>query len=48
MEIYKYGPLVYNTPDSEEDTGNYYWSGSPPVGYDSARVCLLMTRVFSV
>ena len=35
MEIYKYGPLVYNTPDSEEDTGNFYWSGSPPVGYDS-------------
>ena len=27
MEQYKYGPLVYNTPDSDDDSGNYYWSG---------------------
>jgi len=35
MEQFKYGPLVYNTTDSDEDSGNYYWPGEPPVGYDS-------------
>tara|TARA_Y100000389_G_scaffold108813_1_gene105909 strand:+ start:187 stop:615 length:429 start_codon:yes stop_codon:yes gene_type:complete len=34
MEQYKYGPLVYNTTDSDDDTGNYYWPGIAPVGYD--------------
>ena len=34
MEQYKYGPLVYNTTDSNDDTGNYYWPGEAPVGYD--------------
>jgi hypothetical protein len=36
LEKYRYGPLVYvpyGTTDDEE--GNYYWNGSPPVGYDS-------------
>ena len=35
MEKYKYGPLVYNTthPD-DDDSGNFYWSGLVPVGYD--------------
>jgi len=35
MEKYKYGPLVYNTthPD-DDDSGNFYWPGLPPVGYD--------------
>ena len=35
MEQYKYGPLVYNTTNSDDDSGNYYWPGEPPVGYDS-------------
>ena len=35
MEKFKYGPLVYNTSDSDDDSGTYYWNGLPPVGYDS-------------
>ena len=38
MEQYKYGPLVYNTSDSDDDSGNYYWSGEPPVGYDDEKI----------
>ena len=35
MEKYKYGPLVYNTTHPEDDdSGNFYWPGLPPVGYD--------------
>lgn len=34
MEKYKYGPLVYNTTADEDDSGNFYWNGMPPVGYD--------------
>lgn len=39
MEKYKYGPLVYNTshPD-DDDSGNFYWPGLPPVGYDEAGI----------
>ena len=35
MEKFKYGPLVFNTthPD-DDDSGNYYWGGLVPVGYD--------------
>lgn len=29
----KYGPLNYIT-DLNDDEGNYYWPGPPPVGYD--------------
>lgn len=35
---FKYGPLVYNTNQSEEDEGNYFWNGSPPVGYDESGI----------
>jgi len=35
MEQFKYGPIVYNTSDTDDDSGNYYWAGEPPVGYDS-------------
>ena len=35
MEKFKYGPLVYITPGMDENEGNYFWNGSPPVGYDS-------------
>ena len=38
MEQYKYGPLVYNTANSDDDSGNYYWSGEPPVGYDNEKI----------
>ena len=34
MEKYKYGPLVYNLASDEDEEGNYYWNGLPPVGYD--------------
>lgn len=32
MQIYKYGPLVYNVDGYEG--GNFYWNGLSPVGYD--------------
>lgn len=34
MEKFKYGPLIWNHTEEEDDSGNYYWSGRPPVGYD--------------
>ena len=34
MEKYSYGPLVYNTTADEDDSGNFYWNGMPPLGYD--------------
>ncbi len=39
-EKFKYGPLVYNCiGDAEDDEeGNYYWPGNPPVGYDELGV----------
>jgi len=40
MEQYKYGPLIYNTSDSDDDSGNYYWPGKPPIAYDSEGVPL--------
>ena len=38
MEQYKYGPLVYNTTDSDDDSGNYYWNGLPAVAYDKVGI----------
>ena len=38
MEKFKYGPLVYNTVEDEDDSGNYWWPGLPPVGYDETGV----------
>ena len=35
MEKYRYGPLIYNSTTDEDDSGNFYWNGMPPVGYDS-------------
>lgn len=37
-EKFKYGPLVYNYSDDEDDTGNYWWSGLTPIGYDHDNV----------
>lgn len=34
MQKFIYGPLIYNTWADSEESGNYYWPGSPPVGYD--------------
>jgi len=35
MEQFKYGPLLYNTSESDSDSGNFYWNGLAPVGYDA-------------
>ena len=35
MEKYRYGPLIFVTQGMDEEEGNYYWNGSPPVGYDA-------------
>ena len=34
MEQFKYGPLLYNTSETDNESGNYYWNGLPPIGYD--------------
>ena len=31
---YKYGPLIWNCTSDEDESGNYYWPGAPPCGYD--------------
>jgi len=33
-EKFKYGPLVYNCYGEEDDSGNYWWAGNPPVAYE--------------
>ena len=33
-EKFKYGPLVYNCYGDEDDSGNYWWAGNPPVAYE--------------
>jgi len=38
MEQYKYGPLVYNTSADDADSGNFYWNGLAPVGYDKFNI----------
>ena len=34
-EKYKYGPLTYNIIDNDDSSGNYWWTGDPPVNYDA-------------
>jgi len=34
IEKYKYGPLVWNYAEDKDDSGNYWWPGSPPLRYD--------------
>lgn len=34
VKKFKYGPLVYNCINEENEDGNYYWPGDPPVEYD--------------
>ena len=31
---FRYGPLVYNCIADEDDSGNYWWAGNPPVAYE--------------
>jgi hypothetical protein len=31
---YRYGPLIWNCTTDEDESGNYFWPGLPPVGYD--------------
>ena len=33
-EKFKYGPLIWNHVDHEDDSGNYWWPGLSPVKYD--------------
>jgi hypothetical protein len=33
-EKFRYGPLVYNCFGDEDDSGNYWWAGNPPVAYE--------------
>jgi hypothetical protein len=32
---YKYGPLIWNCSSDADESGNFYWYGSPPTGYDN-------------
>ena len=34
MEKFKYGPLIWDHIEEDDNSGNYWWSGSPPVNYD--------------
>jgi len=51
---FKYGPLVWTCFEDENEEGNYYWPGSPPVAYDemglpvdkNGRQCLPMDCPF--
>ena len=38
MEKYKYGPLIYITAGMDDDEGNFYWNGLPPVKYDESGI----------
>ena len=34
-EKFRYGPLVYNSFGEDDDSGNYWWPGNPPVAYEA-------------
>ena len=38
VKKYKYGPLVWNTIDNDDDSGNYWWTGSSIVNYDNMNI----------
>jgi len=38
VEKFKYGPLLWNHVDDEDDSGNYWWSGLAPVNYDETGI----------
>ena len=33
-EKFTYGPLIYNCFGEDDDSGNYWWAGNPPVAYE--------------
>jgi len=35
MEKYRYGPLIYNCYGEDDESGNFFWTGLPVVGYDA-------------
>jgi hypothetical protein len=37
-EKFKYGPLIWNYIDEEDDSGNYWWTGTALVGYDKDNI----------
>ena len=37
-EKHKYGPLVWNHIDDDDDSGNYWWTGLAPVKYDEVGI----------
>ena len=34
MKKFKFGPLVWNCVNEDDESGNYFWNGNPPVDYD--------------
>ena len=36
-EKFTYGPLIYNSFGEEDDSGNYWWPGNPPVAYEQPK-----------
>ena len=42
-EKFRYGPLVFNSFGEEDDSGNYWWPGNPPVAYEAASGALSYT-----
>ena len=35
---YSYGPLVWNCTSDEDESGNFFWPGLPPCGYDTSGI----------
>lgn len=38
MQKFRYGPLIWNCVNEEDESGNYFWNGKPPVDYDGAGI----------
>tara|TARA_Y100000816_G_scaffold174003_1_gene125158 strand:- start:496 stop:915 length:420 start_codon:yes stop_codon:yes gene_type:complete len=38
MEKFKYGPLIWNCINEDDESGNFYWNGDPPVKYDDMNI----------
>ena len=37
-EKFKFGPLIWNHIDDDDDSGNYWWPGLAPVDYDKSGI----------
>ena len=33
-EKFRYGPLIFNHLSEDDDSGNFWWPGNPPVAYE--------------